>query len=55
MCRFYCITIIKQVIVGKSLLDYTSLFSHKDNKNDDKIICKYFNGKSDQGKHNSKI
>ena len=38
MCRFYCMTFINYMIAGKTLLDYTNLFS----PNDFKIIYKYF-------------
>ena len=46
MCSFYCAAIIKHVIAGKNLLDYTSLFSHNVNKKKETIIIyKYFKGK----------
>ena len=42
MCRFYCITFIKYMLAGRTLLDYTNLFSSNDYKKNDKIIYKYF-------------
>ena len=46
MCSFYCAAIIKHMIAGKNLLDYTSLFSHNGNKKKDTIIIyKHFKGK----------
>ena len=42
MCGYFCIGIIDFMFNGKSLTDYTNLFSRNDfNKNDD-IILKYF-------------
>ena len=38
MCGFYCITLIEYIIAGKTLLDYTNLFSFNDYKKNDKII-----------------
>ena len=32
MCRLYCITLIKYMLPGKTLLDYTNLFSPNDYK-----------------------
>ena len=45
MCRFYCIAFIEYMVAGKSLLDYTNLFSPNDYKKNDKIIYKYFKDK----------
>ena len=45
MSRFYCIAFIEYILAGKSLLDYTNLFSANDYRNDDKIIYKYFRDK----------
>ena len=45
MCGFYCIAFIEYVLAGKTLLDYTNLFSPSDYKNNDKIIYKYFKDK----------
>ena len=42
MCGYFCIGFINFMFNGKSLTDYTHLFSPNDfNKNDD-IIFKYF-------------
>ena len=42
MCGYFCVGFINFVFNGKSLTDYTNLFSPNDfNKNDD-IILKYF-------------
>ena len=42
MCGFYCITFIESMLAGKTLLDYTNLFSPNDYTKNDKIIYKYF-------------
>ena len=43
MCGYFCIAFIDFVLKSKSLLDYTNLCSpDKYEKNDDKIILKYF-------------
>ena len=42
MCRFYCIAFIEQMLAGKTLLNYTNLFSPNDYKKNDKIIYKFF-------------
>ena len=42
MCGFYCIAFIKYMLAGKTLLDYTNLFSPNYYKKNDKIIYKYF-------------
>ena len=42
MCGFYCIGFIEYMLSGKTLLDYTNLFSPNDYKKNDKIIHKYF-------------
>ena len=44
MCGFYCIAFI-YMLSGKTLLDYTNLFSRNDYKKNDKIIYKYFKDK----------
>ena len=36
--RFYCITFIEYTLAGKTLLDYTNLFSPNDYNKNDKII-----------------
>ena len=48
MCGFYCIVFIEYMIAGKTLLDYTNLFSRNDSKKNDKIIYKYFKDKYDR-------
>ena len=45
MCGFYCIAFIEYIHVGKTLLDYTNLFSSNDYKKNGKIIYKYFKDK----------
>ena len=45
MCGFYCIAFIEYMLAGKTLLDYTNLFSPNDYKRNDKIIYKYFKDK----------
>ena len=45
MCGFCCIAFIECMPVGKTLLDYTILFSPNDYQNNDKVIYKYFKGK----------
>ena len=45
MCGLYCITFIEYILAGKTLSDYTNLFSPKDYKKNDKIIYKYFKNK----------
>ena len=42
MCGYVCTGYIDFMLKGPSLLDYTSLFSPNDYKNNDKIILKYF-------------
>ena len=43
MCGFYCITFIEYMLAGKTLLDYSNLFSPSNYKKNDKIIYKYLN------------
>ena len=45
MWRFYCSAFVKYMIKGKTLLDYTNLFSPVDYQKNDKIIYKYFKDK----------
>ena len=45
MCGFYYITFTEYMLAGKTLLDYTNLFSLKNYKKNDKIICNYFKDK----------
>ena len=42
MCGYFCIGFIDFMLSGKSLLDYTNLFSRNDYEKNDKIILKYF-------------
>ena len=45
MCGFYCMAFIEYILSGKTLLDYTDLFSLNDYEKNDKIIYKYFKQK----------
>ena len=42
MYGYFCITFIDFMSKGKSLTDYTNLFSPNDFKKNDDIILKYF-------------
>ena len=42
MCGYFCIGFIDFMFAGKSLIDFTSLFSPYDFKKTDKIILNYF-------------
>ena len=42
MCGFFCAGFIDFMLKGKSLLDYTNLFSPNDYEKNDKVILKYF-------------
>ena len=42
MCRYLCIRFIDFILKGKSLLEYTNLFSSNEYKKNDRIILKYF-------------
>ena len=42
MCNYFCIGFINFMFNGKSLTDYTNLFSPNDLKKNDDIILKYF-------------
>ena len=42
MCGCFCVGFIDFMLKGKSLLDYTNLFSPNDYEKNDKIILKYF-------------
>ena len=42
---FYCIAFIEHMVAGKTLLDYTNLFSLNDYKKNDNIMYKYFKDK----------
>ena len=41
MCGYFCIGFIVFMLKGKSLLDYTNLFSPNDYEKNDKIKLKY--------------
>ena len=42
MCRYFYIGFVDFMLKGKSLLEYTNLFSPYDYEKNDKIILKYF-------------
>ena len=42
MCGYFCIGFINYMFAGRSLIDFTSLFSPYDFKKNDKIIIIYF-------------
>ena len=42
MCGYFCIGFINSMFMGKSLTDYTNLFSPNNFKKDDDIILNYF-------------
>ena len=42
MFEYFCTGIIVSVLKGKSLLEYTNLFSPNEYEKNDKIISKYF-------------
>ena len=42
MCGYFFIGFIYFMLKGKSLLEYTNLFSSNDYEKNDKIILKYF-------------
>ena len=42
MCGYFYIGFIEFMLEGKSLLDYTNLFSPNEYEKNDKIILKYF-------------
>ena len=42
MCGYFCIGFIDFMLKGKSLLEYTNLFSPNEYEKNDKIILKYF-------------
>ena len=41
MCGFYCIAFIEYMLAGKTLLNYTNLFSPNNYKKNDKVIYKF--------------
>ena len=42
MCGYFCIGFIDFMFAGKTLIDYTSLFSSYDFEENDRIILAYF-------------
>ena len=42
MCGYFCTGFIDHMFMGKSLTDYTSLFSRNNFKKNDDIILNYF-------------
>ena len=42
MCGYFCIEFINYMLKGKTLLDYTNLFSYNDFKKNDQIIKRIF-------------
>ena len=42
MCGYFCIGVIDFMLKGKSLFDYTNLFSSKEYEKNDKTILNYF-------------
>ena len=42
MCGYFCIVFIDYMFKGKSLTDYTNLFSPNNLKKNDDIILNYF-------------
>ena len=42
MCEYFCIGFIDFVVKGKSLLEYTNLFSPAEYKKNDETLSKYF-------------
>ena len=42
MCRYFCIEFINYMLKGKTLLDYTNLFSPNNFKKNDQIIKRIF-------------
>ena len=42
MCRYFCIEFINYMLKGKTLLDYTNLFSPNDFKKNDRVIKRIF-------------
>ena len=42
MCGYFCIGFIDFMLAGKTLIDYTTLFSPHDFDKNDQIILSYF-------------
>ena len=47
MCGYFCIEFINCMLKGKTLLDYTNLFSPKDFKKNDRVIKRIFKNELD--------
>ena len=45
MCEYFCVGFIDFMLAGKTLIDYTSLFSPYDFGKNDNIILTYFENK----------
>ena len=41
MCEYFCIEFINYMLKGKTLLDYTNLFSPNDFKKIDRVLKEY--------------
>ena len=50
MCGFYCIAFIEYMFGGKTLLEYTNLFSPNGGRKDSIIIYEYLKDKYGKGK-----
>ena len=48
MCGFYRIAFIEYMLAGKTLLDYTNLFSPNNYKKNGNVIHQYFKDKKDR-------
>ena len=42
ICRYFCIGFIGFMLAGKTLIEYTNIFSPNDFKKNDSIILNYF-------------
>ena len=42
MCGYFCIRFVGFILAGKTLIDYTNLFSPHDFDKNDQIILPYF-------------
>ena len=42
MCGYFCVEFINYMLKGKTLLDYTNLFSPNDFKKNDRVIKRIF-------------
>ena len=42
MCKYFCIEFVDFILKGKSLLEYTNLFSPNEYEKNDTIILKYY-------------